>query len=448
MSLYEVLKASKTERFPDYWTLLWGRKLSASMIKTITGVLPLTFTSKGGNAVDWVIEGNDDNGTENLFDAEKYVAGVRTTGYGISKIASTANEISVTPISNYSTWYTVPTRKKSDGNMPQTAGTQLVKIDAEGEQAYTLNLSSNNPLTGTLTFTNENFETLNENYIVFSSAILPFTFTTPQGTKYIFLRFGNNNVDSDTIITNVMIVEGSTAPDHYIPYQQGVGQRTENLFDIGTSASDYVGASIGVEIDEYNLSMNIVASGSTWTYRNKKILTTGEHTVSLSSDKTYPRVYIALRNQDDSGWLTDSDASISGFSYNSYYHGWFKDVSRTTGNVATSVIIPSCLYWQIGFGYNSIAANVGTIGTLSNIMLVEGSTVPDHYIPYGYQIPLTVSQQGQPDKSYTFYIGDTPLTEGQQVSKTSTGQDIELFEGENTISTTLYNKPEMEIKYK
>jgi hypothetical protein len=48
---------------------------------------------------------------------------------------------------------------------------------------------------------------------------------------------------------------------------------------------------------------------------------------------------------------------------------------------------------------------------------------------------------------YTFYIGGTPLTEGETVSKTSTGQDIELFEGENTVSTTLYNKPETSITY-
>ena len=80
--------------------------------------------------------------------------------------------------------------------------------------------------------------------------------------------------------------------------------------------------------------------------------------------------------------------------------------------------------------------------------MITDSNTYTAYIPYGYQIPLTVSQQGHTDKSYTFYIGDTPLTEGQQVSKTSIGQDIELFEGENTVSTTLYNKPAMKIKYK
>ena len=85
---------------------------------------------------------------------------------------------------------------------------------------------------------------------------------------------------------------------------------------------------------------------------------------------------------------------------------------------------------------------------VSDVMLTEGSTVSTTYIPHGYQIPLTVSQQGQPDKTVDIYIGDSPLTEGETVSKSSTGVDIELFEGENTVSTTLYNKPTMEIKYK
>ena len=80
-------------------------------------------------------------------------------------------------------------------------------------------------------------------------------------------------------------------------------------------------------------------------------------------------------------------------------------------------------------------------------MMTDSNTYTT-YIPYGYQIPLTVSQTGQPDKTYDIYIGDSPLTEGETVSKISTGVDIELFEGENTIDTSLYNKPEMEIKYK
>lgn len=46
---------------------------------------------------------------------------------------------------------------------------------------------------------------------------------------------------------------------------------------------------------------------------------------------------------------------------------------------------------------------------------------------------------------YRFNIGNAPLTEGQSISKTSTGIDIAAMAGSNTISTDLYNKPSMSI---
>ena len=64
----------------------------------------------------------------------------------------------------------------------------------------------------------------------------------------------------------------------------------------------------------------------------------------------------------------------------------------------------------------------------------------------GYQIPLLITS-GQQSTPHTIYIGDSPLTEGQSISKTSTGMEIALYQGENTISTTLGNKPEMKIDY-
>jgi hypothetical protein len=105
--------------------------------------------------------------------------------------------------------------------------------------------------------------------------------------------------------------------------------------------------------------------------------------------------------------------------------------------------------WRIGLRARfDNPAGRGLNYTFDHIMIVKGSTAPATFIPYGYQIPITVSQQGETDKNYDIYIGDSPLTEGETVSKTSTGVDIELFGGENTVSTTLYNKPEMKIKYK
>lgn len=60
----------------------------------------------------------------------------------------------------------------------------------------------------------------------------------------------------------------------------------------------------------------------------------------------------------------------------------------------------------------------------------------------GYIVPLSVN-----GNTVNIPIGNAPLTEGQSVSKTSTGVDIATADGNNTITTTLYNQPDMSITY-
>lgn len=258
LKLNEVLKASKGLYVNDGFAMLWGKQRGGW--KTITGVLPLTFTAKGGTAADWVIDGNDDNGTENLFD-------------GTIESGSWSGTV---------------------GNVPTQYGTDI-------------RLRSNN------------------------------MFSLPSTDTYTLAVF----------------------------------------------PSDYKIAVIRCNSD------GEVISNSGWSTNNYHTLTSFEKCVFI------------IKNADNT---TISPSDIEG------------------------------------------------------VCIVKGSTAPDHYIPYqqgvgeqrvdGYYVPLTISQAGQTDKSVDIYIGDSPLTEGETVSKTSTGQNIELFEGENTVSTTLYNKPEMEIKYK
>lgn len=342
MSLYEVLKASKTERFPDYWTLLFAEHVGGTGEWTVTGVLPLTFTAKGGTAADWVIEGNDDVG-ENLINVADFTVGVTET------------------------------HNVFNGILP--AGTYTAAV----YQNTALTSAERNTLV-ILKTSGAIYESANTNYHLAAGwHYLTFTITESENVS---LRYWTVNASNSVNCTSVMLVKGSTAPEHYIPYQQGVGEWTKNLF---------------------NPNEQIIIGGLTYI------------------GGTYPAGKYRVYN-------------VSNFPC--YYK---IGESGATGTVNT----PNNVYLNAGdivYVWCSISSN-------RKICVSEGSTaIP--YEPYGYQIPITVSQDGQPDKTYDIYIGDSPLTEGQQVSKTSTGQDIEIFGGENTVSTTLYNKPEMEIRYK
>ena len=89
----------------------------------------------------------------------------------------------------------------------------------------------------------------------------------------------------------------------------------------------------------------------------------------------------------------------------------------------------------------------------SEIMFVLGSTAPASYIPYGYKIPISLSD-GTSTSNYDLFIGDTKLGEEEyldyaeqkiykDVSGTLTPTDppiplpaINAYKGENTLSST------------
>jgi hypothetical protein len=194
----------------------------------------------------------------------------------------------------------------------------------------------------------------------------------------------------------------------------GVGQRTANLFNKNAKDTDN-----GYVNNTYLTSDGGMTGGATAWYISEYI--------PINSMLYYTLVNVT-GNSTSLCWYDITKTYISGFKYNNQ--------STITAKAPANAAFCRVTIKQ------SAGANEDIF------MLVEGNTAPANYIPYGYQIPLTVSQQGQTDKNVDIYIGDSPLTEGETVSKQSTGVDLELFEGENTVSTTLYNKPTMTITYK
>lgn len=65
-------------------------------------------------------------------------------------------------------------------------------------------------------------------------------------------------------------------------------------------------------------------------------------------------------------------------------------------------------------GYLSFMINLGDV-TIADFMLVKGSTASTNYIPYGYKLPMTVSD-GNTEQTVPVYIGENQLDAGEYVS--------------------------------
>ena len=348
----DLIKAEKMGYFSDYETLLFAR--AKGKIKSVIGVLPLTFTAKGGNAADWTIYGNDENGTENLFDKDSVIQNyfMSMNGAVSSTAGAYSDYIQVQPNASYyitrgiklSTFYTA---------CAYDSGKTFISY---------CNLNNTD------------------------GAI-----TTPSNCAYVIINVLKTDLDA------VMFTAGSIAPDHYIPYQQGVGEKMENLLDA----------------QAYELLITV----------------TGENLFDSSTmiDTTITNKY--LKNDGTMG-----DASPWGITTYIPITADRVRLDNITGGAASICcydINKNFIRGQQYYQQNPVLLNT------SDAAFVRFSLTPD--------TESNAALFGLND--YTFYIGDTPLTEGETVSKTSTGVDIELFEGENVVSTTLYNKPEMKIEY-
>ena len=458
-----------------------------------TGVLPLTFTAKGGNMADWVIEGNDDNGTENLFQT----TATSSSGGGFIFAVNNDGSITVTGTPTLSTTYFFVL-----GQFSVPAGTYTITGCPNGGS-----WGGSNPQTYCSSVQVAGIGTLYET----GDGV---TVTAQSETTIKLIITLSTSLSNIDLTYKPMVVKGSTAPDHYIPYQKGVGERTAQLWNKDDLESGAIDPTTGQDI-----------GGSTF------LRTAGYIEIEIG----------------ESYYMTAPDGGVRIFEYaadKSYIGSYIHNRAKSLDQGANTKYIRS--------------AAIGTYFP-DSLMLVKGSTAPSSYIPYGYQIPLTVESgetenlwnednkltdymlrtnlsQGtdlfaysdyfvtnyirlkagmytlsvasqtatsanveyiranvyslsknfianvvsdalrKSNGQYQFeisedcyfrssmhngttatlygvytsnipiYIGTDPLTEGETVSKTSTGVDIELFEGENTISTTLYNKPSMEIE--
>lgn len=227
--------------------------------------------------------------------------------------------------------------------------------------------------------------------------------------------------------------EGTPTPEspqdiHVVSGDNSIEVVGKNLFDIGTSNSDYLqrtNVPSFLTVNDNTLSIVIQNYGETFFYRNKNLKDNGVFTVSLTSSIGYSRLFVRLRKLDDSGWMTSSDATISGLTYNQYFGDWYANMnsSGAGGTYQKTITIPNCLYWQIGFGWDS-ATYGGQTQTLTNIQLEKGSTATT-YQPYQ-------------SASYSINLGDKELCKiGTYQDKIDKSSGKNLFDIKNfTLGTS------------
>ena len=207
----------------------------------------------------------------------------------------------------------------------------------------------------------------------------------------------------------------------------GVGVRTKNIADIN-----------GIDITQY---------GVRWYAENGYLRAVGKYNDNTAH--TQPRFYYQL----DAGSYV-----VSGSPDYTQTGVGFQIGTCTDAQGSNYIQLGS----DIGAGFSFTLENASwivirmyTAKTLYNqdidltipLMLRKAGTSSE-FIPYGYQIPITVSQTGQTDKNYDIFVGDSPLTEGETVSQDTSKTHITVEPDlETTISTTLENKPEMKIIY-
>ena len=429
--LFQMKTGKKVPYSKDYFDTLFAAKLAEMQIKTLTGTLPLTFRTSETALRSWTIYGNN---TPHIATSTAVLPLTFTTVEDkLRDWEIRGNDESYQMLSDSIGQQVITC---DAGTTVSTGITGLISLDAGSYTIHyyqmtsmasntrnTLSILSN--ATGTQTYENGSpNHNLNAGWYSWTFDI--------STAGYYQLRIWINTPSDETKATNFILTKGETqAPDHYIPYQQGVGQRTENLFDCRKNSHgsiDSVVAGVQFQYANQSITLSQTANGR---YPQQQIL--GENGILMLENGTqyYGKLYIENAPENANIYML-LHASTDGTNY----------TTITTIRSAGVTFTPNDDYTVYRWLFVAEGDDITYNNTVVKFAIVKGNTAPAEYVPYGYEIPISVN--GTPQ---TFYIGDSPLTAGQSISKTSTGVDIATTEGENTISTTLYNKPETAISF-
>ena len=334
-----------------YWAIIAEGESWA--IITITGTLPLTFKAKGEALTNYLIYGTSEGAgveTENLWDKG-------------------------CPVYNYSNDY----KKYNAANAIELlAGTYRIASDVKVPtlQVFDSNHNQIVPIGNAI-------ETVSQSYCVSWDNYALLGASGSSTSAYIKLK-----VDATVTLVSpvagghwIMLTLGSTAPTVYIPpgYKipilntSGV---TENLWEQNPTQSEINGVKIeflsnGIHVSSNGSTGAISAVADIWKNNLSLPISAGNYTFKFWTEGQHTNQSFGLYDSNNSAVFTSNkseDYATFESSGISYYYG---------------VYLPN--------GWN------GDI--ILKVMLVPGSTPPDHYIPHRYET------------NYNLYIGDSKLGE-------------------------------------
>ena len=190
-----------------------------------------------------------------------------------------------------------------------------------------------------------------------------------------FMFTANGQPLLDYLISGNTVQSGTPTPDNPI-MPIGCGERTENLLDLSLN----------------NWEQGIINTGGGRTNTDYAIRTIGK--IKVEPNTTY-----TLKNWDTS-------------KFHIAYHQWESDEAYVSDSgwqlKSTIVFTTSPKTTLIEFTVRSAKFSVihpSDIADSSAFSFVLGDVPPDHYIPYGYKLPLTSAGQG-----VDIYLGEVQTT--------------------------------------
>lgn len=224
------------------------------------------------------------------------------------------------------------------------------------------------------------------------------TFTTSNDTSYILAFIRNYDAAGTTneqMKNSTMVLEGSIPSESYIPHEE-CGERTVNLFNSQDVAIGKYIASDGTEttsVGTGDLTLNHSAMVA--------ISPLTAYTFSINKSTENTAVDNAFCWFDENGMIITRDL------FDAEY--WETKITKTYQSPSNATFL------MINFR--------GTTDKFASGMIVEGSIVPSTYEPYGYKLPLTSAGQ-----DVDIYIGDETLSTDEYVDS-GTGKIYRMVSG-------------------